>query len=97
MPVDRRAKPRIIDHRAEPLLHLTRQIEEPRPVLLSGQPHDHATSLSARAWAGNADRAGSPGAGGGLWLRMIVPSGRVTWLVPSGWTVSVQPSWCSTT
>ena len=25
---------------------------------------------------------------GGLWLRMILPSGLWTWLVPSGWTVN---------
>ena len=40
---------------------------------------------------------GYPGPGGGLWLRMIFPPGLRTWLVPSGWTVSVQPIWCSTT
>ena len=40
---------------------------------------------------------GYPGWGGGLWLRMILPSGLCTWLVPSGWTVRVQPSSCSTT
>jgi hypothetical protein len=34
---------------------------------------------------------------GGLWLRMILPAGLVTWLVPSGWTVRVQPSSCSRT
>ena len=44
-----------------------------------------------------AGRAGYPGRGGGLWLRMVLPSGLWTWLVPSGWTVSVQPSSCSTT
>jgi hypothetical protein len=42
-------------------------------------------------------RGGYPGAGGGLWLRMIFPPGLVTWLVPSGKTVSVQPIWCRTT
>jgi hypothetical protein len=42
-------------------------------------------------------RAGYPGLGGGLWLRMIFPPGLRTWLVPSGWTVSFQPSLCSTT
>jgi hypothetical protein len=42
-------------------------------------------------------RAAYPGRGGGLWLRMIFPAGLLTWLVPSGWAVSVQPSWCSTT
>jgi hypothetical protein len=30
------------------------------------------------------------------WLRMIFPAGLRTWLVPSGRTVSAQPSWCST-
>ena len=44
-----------------------------------------------------AHRAGYPGAGGGLWLRMIFPPGLVTWLVPSGKTISCQPIWCSTT
>jgi hypothetical protein len=29
-------------------------------------------------------RAGHPGRGGALWLRMIFPAGLVTWLVPSG-------------
>jgi len=29
-------------------------------------------------------RAGYPGRGGGLWLRMTFPPGLVTWLVPSG-------------
>jgi hypothetical protein len=28
---------------------------------------------------------------------MILPSGAVTWLVPSGWAMSFQPIWCSTT
>ena len=42
-------------------------------------------------------RAGYPGAGGGLWLRMTFPPGLVTWLVPSGETVSFQPIWWSTT
>ncbi len=42
-------------------------------------------------------RVGYPGRGGGLWLRMIFPSGLWTWLVPSGWTVRVQPSSCRTT
>ncbi|HEY6278907.1 MAG TPA: hypothetical protein VIX86_21550, partial [Streptosporangiaceae bacterium] len=41
--------------------------------------------------------AGYPGLGGGLWLRMIFPPGLVTWLVPSGKTVSCQPIWWSTT
>jgi len=40
---------------------------------------------------------GYPGPGGGLWLRMVFPAGLRTWLVPSGWTVSCQPSSCSTT
>ena len=40
---------------------------------------------------------GYPGRGGGPWLRMILPSGLWTWLAPSGWTVRVQPSSCSTT
>ena len=38
-----------------------------------------------------------PGAGGGPWLRMTFPPGLVTWLVPSGKTVSFQPIWWSTT
>ncbi len=29
-------------------------------------------------------RAGYPARGGGLWLRIILPAGLVTWLVPSG-------------
>jgi hypothetical protein len=44
-----------------------------------------------------AEEGGYPGWGGGLWLRMIFPWGLVAWLVPSGWTVSCQPSWCRTT
>ena len=40
---------------------------------------------------------GYPGAGGGLWLRMIFPPGLFTSLVPSGKTVSCQPIWCRTT
>jgi hypothetical protein len=42
-------------------------------------------------------RAGYPARGGGLWLRMILPAGLRAWLVPSGCTVSTQPSWCSMT
>jgi len=41
--------------------------------------------------------AGYPGRGGGLWLWMVLPSGLVIWLVPSGWTVSFQPSSCIST
>ena len=42
-------------------------------------------------------RVGHPGRGGGAWLRMVFPAGLVTWLVPSGWTVSCQPSSFRTT
>jgi hypothetical protein len=42
-------------------------------------------------------RAGYPGRGGGSWLRMVFPSGLVTWLVPSACAVSTHPIWCSTT
>jgi hypothetical protein len=39
-----------------------------------------------------------PGRGGGLWLwTVFLPSGLRAWLVPSGWTVRVQPSWWSRT
>ena len=42
-------------------------------------------------------RSGQPGRAGGAWLLMVVPWGLVTWLVPSGWAVRVQPSWCRRT
>jgi uncharacterized protein len=62
------------------------------PVALFGRPLVlHEASAECRCGAGY------PGLGGGLWLRMIFPPGLVTWLVPSGKTVSFQPIWWSTT
>ena len=69
-------------------------------VHLTGLGHEPPTNLRAHPlkWCPVlAGGWGHPGRGGGLWLRMILPVGLRTWLVPSGWTIRVQPIWCSMT
>ena len=44
--------------------------------------------MSAGAGSNGGRRAGYPGRGGGLWLRMIFPAGLRARLVPSAWTVA---------
>jgi hypothetical protein len=54
---------------------------------------ERRTTMAAEATPVSVSRArgGYPGRGGGLWLWMTLPPGLLTWLVPSGNTVSVQP------
>ena len=49
-------------------------------VVLAGS----ASAAGSGSGRQGSHRAGYPGRGGGLWLRMILPAGLVTWLVPSG-------------
>jgi hypothetical protein len=66
-----------------------RRLTAPAPSSASDDAADDPTLLDPRRCGIKVARAvpggaGYPGRGGGLWLRMVLPVGLVTWLVPSG-------------